>query len=170
MNTTVSRLQKFYLEAAAATYAGGVVEKETIPDLPRSKVYRYESGDLLYVDTFFTNGEFSGGQTIIYVDGVPAWLMQYHGWCKDDDKETLSFLKQALSAAYERGEFHGGRGLPRFESHLEGGLVYENWPQMPPYNPQDFTDFQGRERIWRKPDQTKDVFWHRYQGLLLATP
>ena len=81
MNRSVERLQKFYLEAAAATYAGGVAKKETIPDLPRSKVYRYESGDLLYIDTFFTNGEYSGGQTVIYVKGIPAWLMQYHGWC-----------------------------------------------------------------------------------------
>ena len=33
----VARLQEFFFEAAAATYAGGVVKKETIPDLPRSK-------------------------------------------------------------------------------------------------------------------------------------
>lgn len=169
MNTPEKRLEQFYLEAAAATYAGGTVKKETITDLPRSKVYRYESGDLLYVDTFFTNGENSGGQTVIYVDGVPAWLMQYHGWCKDDDKNVLTFLKKALSAAYERGEFHGGRGLPRFESHLEDGFFYENFPQMPPYQ-QDFICFQGRERIWRKPVREVDVFWHRYQGILLATP
>ena len=163
----VAQLREFYFVAAAATYAGGVVKKETIPDLPHSKVYRYKSDDLLYVDTFFTNGEYSGGQTIICVEGVPAWLMQYCGWCKDDNKEVLAFLKKALLDSYMRKEFNGGRGPAMLDDNQEGGLVYQNWSVLPPYN-QNFANFQGRERIWRKPVPTEDVFWHRYQGLLLG--
>ncbi len=166
MNTSVNRLQEFYLEAAAATYAGGVMKKETIPDLPRSKVYRYESGDLLYVDMFLMSGEYSGGQTVIYVESVPAWLMQYHGWCKDDNPEVLAFLKAALAAAYARREFHGGRGLPKFRGTK---LLYTNSPQVPRHvrHEEDFAGFVGHEQI-QLPDATV-VFWHRYQGLLLAT-
>jgi len=167
MSVSATELKDFFFDAALATYASGGESRETIRDLPGSRVYRYERDDLRYIDTYFVNGQSSGGQTLIYLGGVPVWIMQYHGWCQNDDSEVLRFLKVALSAAYERGEFHGGRGIPHMEANSASWLVYENWPQMPLYRPQDFTDFQGRERIWRKPDRTKDIFWHRYQGYLL---
>lgn len=103
---------------------------------------------------------------MIFFDGSPVWIMQYQGWCKDDDPRVLAFLKEALCTAYNRREFHGGRGVPRMEGSY-ASVVYENWSQKLPYYPQDFTDFQGRERIWREPDPTTDIFWHRYQGYLL---
>ena len=58
------KLQDFFFEAASATYAG-FAQKTTVADMPRSKVYRYERHEYLYIDTYFTNGEQGGGQTII---------------------------------------------------------------------------------------------------------
>jgi hypothetical protein len=164
----LKHLEAFFLEAASETYAGGT-PKTTITDLPRSKVYRFERGQFLYVDTYFTNGSWSGGQTVIYVDLVPTWLMQYNGWCKDDDKDVLAFLKKALQAQYFTGEFFGGRGpheLWQYDDKRTGSLVYRNHPDI--YN-RDFAYFQGRERIFRYPAHTTDLFWHRYQGLLLPS-
>lgn len=158
-------LEEFFLEAAVQTYAGGA-KKSTIAELPKSKVYRYERGDLLYLDMYWTNGEFSGGKTIIYANNVPAWMMDYDGWCKDDDKRVTSFLKQALSTTYTAGQFVAGRGPTEyFETEKDKeGLVYRN--HYDPYH-WNFTYFQGRERIFRWPAHTTNLFWHRYKGLLL---
>jgi hypothetical protein len=156
-------LEEFFLESAAKTYAGKG-EKIILPD--GSKQYLISARELTYVDTYVTNGEFSGGWTRIFMGGKPAWLKQYHGWCKNDEKRVLDFLKHALSAQYERGIFYGSRG-PRFLWELEsrgvGSLVYENRTQ--PHS--SFTHFGGRERIYQSPAWDTDLFWHRYMGLLL---
>ena len=167
----VKRLQGFFFEAALATYAGGTVKKETIPDFPGSKVYRYERSDLLYIDTYFVNGQSSGGQTLIYHNHLPVWIMQYHGWCKYDDPQVLTFLKKVLTKTYKEGEFCGGRGKYSIEHWTsdDGLFVYENHPTLPPPT-DEFINFMGHEsimtRAW-KPDQSHVVFWHRYQGYLL---
>lgn len=167
MKFNVQKLQEFFFEAALATYASG---KKADPFLwlAGAKHFRYQREEFCYIDTYVVNGEHSGGQTIIWVNGVTAWLMQYHGWCQNDNKEVLYFLKNALFTAYKRSEFHGGRGIPRLVSNSASNLVYENWPDMMVYTNHDFTHFAGREYIWRKPMREKDIFWHRYQGLLLG--
>lgn len=162
-------LQAFFFEAALATYAGGA-SKTTIEDLPGSKVYRYERGEYLYIDTYFTNGEQSGGQTVIFVDNgrTPAWIMSYQGWCKGDDKEVLDFLKRVLAEAYQSKVFYGGRGNPLHGSS-GGGLSYGNAVFG------TFDYFYGEEKIDKEvenplveelPDR-EDVFWHRFQGMTL---
>ncbi len=172
MRIRVKPLEEFFFEAARNTYAGGT-KKETDPHLPKSKVYRFERGEYFYADTYFTNSEWSGGQTVIYMNGTPVWLMQYHGWCKDDDPKVLAFLKRVLLEAYQNGEFCGGRGPFRLvdenPNQEDKGLVYMNWLQMPPYD-QGFAYFIGRERIFQHSNHTVDLFWHRYQGLLLGEP
>jgi len=171
----ISRLQKFFFQAALATYAAGK-KAERPPDRPWVKQLTHhgdgELSGLVYVDEYHTNGEWSGGSTVIASAedlSHPIWLMQYCGWCKDDDPEVLAFLKQALLAAYTKGEWNGGRGPGEFAEDKENGLVYMNWPLMPPFD-QSFRSFIGRERIWRQPDRTKDTFWHQYQGWLLGEP
>lgn len=163
----IVRLQQFFFEAALATYASG----KKAMKIGHAWEFRHvsEFGRLVYVDQYVVNGEYSGGQTVILVDDAPAWLMQYHGWCKNDDREVLAFLKGALLHTYKEGKFLGGRGLQDFfeDPYGSAGLVYENWPQPPSYN-HGFASFQGRERIWRKPEMTKDLFWHQYQGFLLG--
>ena len=157
--------EEFFLEASAKTYAGGLKEKTTIQELPGSKVLKYQRGDLLYVDTYFTNGEYSGGNTLICRDEKPVWLMSYQGWCQGDNKTVLDFLKQALSAAYATSQFIGGRGPKEFweKKGAEEGLVYKNDPDLS----SDFCYFGGREHIFCWPDRYRRLFWHRYQGQLL---
>ncbi len=162
----VKRLSDFFLEAAVETYASGK-KAESFPELAGAKMFRYAKDELYYRDVYVVNGEWSGGQTLIYVNGAPAWIMQYHGWCKGDDKTVLAHLKRSIYTAYTAKRFNGGRGPARFEENYENGLVYENFPQMPSYR-WDFDNFQGRERIWQKPDNLTDLFWHRYQGLFLG--
>lgn len=131
-------------------------------------MYRYQRHEYLYIDTYFTNEEQSGGQTIIYIDHgmTPAWLMQYHGWCKNDEKLVLTFLKEVLAETYRSRKFVGGRGKTFSESSNHPLRYFNKWSGT-------FCDFSGQERIEieaPKDDVSsdwKDVFWHRYHGLML---
>ncbi len=166
-------LQEFFFEAARETYAGHGT-KTSIEGLPKSKVYRYEKGNFLYIDTYFTNGEQSGGQTVIYIkpEGssvfVPAWIMQYHGWCENDDGEIIGLLKVVLTKAYLSRTFYGGRGKLHDKSAVVPHLEYtNNWIGT-------FDHFSGEEKISKEdiPEggtglETREVFWHRYQGMTL---
>lgn len=167
MEEFLLKLQEFFFEAAAATYAGSA-QKTTIADMPGSKVYRYQRDEYLYIDTYFTNGDQSGGQTIIYIDRgmTPAWIMQYHGWCKEDNKQILDFLKEVLAEAYQSRIFVGGRG--KFVQYSKNNsLVYMNkWTGS-------FANFSGQEKIDGEIleneilSEWNGVFWHRYQGMIL---
>lgn len=177
----VERLRRFFFEAAIATYAS-VRKAERPPDRQWVKRFAHrvegegEFAGLLYVDEYVTNGEYSGGSTVIVHNDDPMhplWLMQYHGWCESDDHNVLAFLKEVLAEAYREGEFYGGRGRYGRTTSDDHALVYENHPMLLPMS-QEFVDFMGHERIrthgrvWR-PD-FRMVFWHRYQGLLLCEP
>lgn len=162
----IAWLQEFFFEAARATFAGSLVEKTTIAGLPKSEVYRYQAGDLLYVDSYYANGEYSGGQTTIFDNDTPIWLMQYHGWCMDDNPNVVDFLKLALSATYEIEQWEGGRGPRIYRSDRWPGLGYVNAVDG---KHDRFSNFEGYEAIYNRPELGDSViFWHRYQGLLLA--
>lgn len=171
MTLPIGELKDFFFEAAYATYAGGGAMKGSIPDLTGSKVYRYERDDLSYIDTYFVNGQSSGGQTLIYLNNKPVWIMQYHGWCRDDNTEVLTFLKQVLAETYGDKEFCGGRGkysIDHWKSG-DGPYVYENIPALP-LPSEEFVNFMGHERIMTRPwkcDDSHVLFWHRYQGYLM---
>jgi len=161
----IERLQEFFLKAAAATYVSG---KKAKINIDGEKVFEWGDGEFCYRDGYRVNGERSFGQTIIYLADTPSvliWVMQYQGWCKNDDKEVLIHLKRALLTAYTAGQFIGGRGPALFEENWENGLVYENMLG----EVVQFASFQGRERIYRKPHNNPHsfLFWHRYQGMLL---
>lgn len=158
-------LENFFLEAAAATYAGGA-DKSTIADLPNSKAYRYQRDSLLYTDTYWTNGEYSGGKTVIYANEIPVWMMDYDGWCQNDDKKVLAFLKRALSSTYTTNRFICGRGPYTFFEYAQGqaeGLVYTNNPDPTDCN---FDFFTGWDMIFRTSERVK-LYWHRYKGIAL---
>ena len=171
MKYNVARLQQFFFEGSLRGYAGGG-EKIIVSGVKKTRRFVHQRGELYYRDEYVVNGEYSGGSTIIYVDSFPVWLMQYHGWCKDDDPEVLAFLKKVLVDTYRSGEFAGGRGKYGAWRSNEGSLIYENHPTLLP-TVNEFNDFIGHERIktqtW-KPDQSHEVFWHRYQGMLLGEP
>ncbi len=170
----IAKIQAFFLEAAGQCYAGDL-PKTTIAELPGSKVYRFEQGDLLYIDTYFTNDEHSGGQTVIYQDGTPVWLMQYQGLCKNDDPEVLSFLKDALRQTYCAGVWNNGRGPQEHAKYpyVYDNLVYKGLWEVAGRKGGRFDNFMGIEMI--RDLSTEDhgeggemVFHHRYQGTLLA--
>jgi len=170
----IAEIQAFFLEAAGQCYAGDL-SKTTIEELPKSKVLRYEKGDLLYLDVYFTNDEHSGGQTVIYRDNTPVWLMQYQGLCKNDSPEVLSFLKEALRETYCKGIWYNGRG-PREHAkypYVYDNLVYKGLWELSGSKVSSFDSFMGIETI--RDLSTEDfgeggetVFRHRYQGTLLA--
>lgn len=145
-------IEAFFLEAKARGYeADGL--KMSIPDLPGSKVIRYQRGDYLYVDCWFSSGTRSFGQTVICVQGRPVWGMQYHGSWTSGDARVIPFLKRAFHATTE---FVGGRGPFRFE---EDSLSYRNFPVK-----KDFANFNGEEEIR---EAGKLIFSHTYSGMLL---
>ncbi|GEM_PF-1195946 len=173
MHTRTLELMDFFFEAAIATYVTGTVKKTTIPGLPGSKGYTYPRGEYLYIDSYGTNGEKSGGQTLIYVDHgqTLAWMMHYKGWCKNDDPEVIAYLKKILAKAYAEKKFYGGRGaqFPELSDPEINDLQYTNrWSGT-------FENFSGREEITRDyydPDavlvtDTREVFWHRFDGMLM---
>lgn len=165
MRYNILQLQLFFFEAACATYASG--KKATKFGHEREFRHVSSNGSLVYIDRYVVNGEYSGGNTVILVEDVPIWLMQYHGWCKNDNKQVLDFLKKCLLISYGKGEWNGGRGPAEFIGNRSENLVYENIPRMPPYG-HNFRSFQGRERIYRIGNRVTDLFWHLYQGLLLG--
>jgi len=176
MYPTIEVIQEFFFEAALATYAGGA-KKGTITDFSCSNAYRYQRGDFYYVKTYFTNGEWSGGQTLIYFQGAPIWIMQCQGWCKNDDPGIVAFLKEVLRVAYERKQFFGGRGsnsisyrdssLPTNPERRE--LFYTNEAYGGSNEIGPFKKFIGHERIegFTPSLENEMFFWHRYQGMLL---
>ncbi len=133
-----------------------------------------------------TNSEYSGGSTLISFHAEPKpinlWLMQYHGWCKNDDPEILAFLKEALRAAYGKKIFRGGRGEFRYPNLGDPSLrspttgnafLYLNQGDHSEYFGQQlepFEKFSGREGITVSNERLnlkEEVFWHRCQGMLL---
>lgn len=150
-------IEEFFLEAAAKTYAADA-PKTTIAELPKSKVLRYERGEWLYVDCYFSANGKSFGQTTIWFQGQPVWGMQYSGFWDKDDKRVIPFLKRALAAAYAKGEFYGGRGPHHFQDE-DGSLIYTNQP-----DDDDFGCFDGWEEI---SDSQNVLFTHYYNGITL---
>jgi len=162
---TIKELRDFFLEMSRRGWAGGA-PKTTIPELPGSKVIRLERDDLLYVDCYFSEGFKSHGFTGIWVQSVPAWMMDYHGFWVPNDKRVIPFWQRALTAAYLKGEFRGGRGPEKFQ---EGPLIYRNRLTRPSAKPMDpielFTDFEGFEEICEGPEL---LAWHRFSGMMLG--
>lgn len=177
MKHSIEQLKQFFFEAALATYASGKKASQ-LPNRPWAKFFAHkgegEFADLLYLDEYATNGESSGGSTLIASaedPKHPLWIMQYQGWCKGDDPEVLGFLKVALLEAYRRGTFRGGRGPARYEQQIDEGLSYENVLEGATFGRDGFENFRGYEQIWRRPNCPPDIlFWHRYQGMLLCEP
>lgn len=160
----VERIRSFFLKAAGQCYAGDL-PKTTIAELPKSKVYTYEEGDFLYRDVYFKNGDGSGGQTTIFQDWMPVWLMQYHGWNANDDPNTIAFLKTALRETYCSGIWNLGRGPSRF-THPDFPNLKYTVEKSQDTDFEQIEAFGGWERIYEG-DST--IFWHRFQGWMIES-
>lgn len=162
------KIKAFFLEASARTYAGGG-QKYMLSDLPGSKVLRFSKDlggrDFLYVDCYFSSGRRSFGQTVICVNNIPVWGMQYHGFWEGEDERVIPFLRRTLMAAYGDGLFCGGRGPETYQEETSG-LIYRNYRLR--HDGWDFTNFEGSEEIYDRNSQvTKSLLRHEYNGLLL---
>lgn len=161
-------IKAFFLEASAQTYAAGA-GKFTVAQLPGSKVLCFHSErsgrTLSYVDCYFSSGRRSFGQTVVSIDNIALWGMQYCGYWEGEEERVIPFLKRALVVAYRAGSFFGGRGPEDYQE--EGsGLIYRNYRTRP--DGWDFTDFDGYEEIYDRDGKASvSLFRHDYNGLLL---
>lgn len=163
----VEAMEKFFLEASGRTYAAGTTPT-TIPALPGSKILSYERPPFRYVDVYFTSpiGE-SWGYSLIYHEAMasrPVWRLCYDGWYDRSDARIAAFLRVALSAAYRRGEFIGGRGPEIFTAPEFPGLIYYNH-----VTGKDFRKPAGRDAIVidGARGNGRERYWHEYHGGLL---
>ena len=152
----ITEIESVFFAAMQNGYASATQEI-TVPGMPGSRLIEFKQGIYTVKDFWFVapNTPHSFGQTIIWADEIPVWQMQYMGeYCE----EAIPFLKQALKANYEVGNFHGGRG-PRLYVANQDGFKYINDTDTP-----GFTYFQGNETIYKN-----DVYLgsHRYQGSVL---
>jgi hypothetical protein len=150
----LNAVRNFFFEAMLDGWSNPDIQKVPIRGLPGSKSISISKGDFVMIDCYFTNQESpkSGGFTVISHQGVQVWMMGYGGWYR---KEAIVFLKSALSLAYKRREFYGGRG-PLF---LPGNdYSYHNNVEMG-----DFARFRGTESIKDKNGET--VGFHDYWGM-----
>lgn len=163
LDITLTQLKQEVLEAffqaIIAGYAGGKKnqEKELLEELLDCKMTRFEQGRYQVTDMWRTlpNSDYSFGETVVYRDIIPIWVMSYQGWY---DGEVIPFLKEALRNAYEQRQFVGGRGPEKYET---GDLMYVNSYRD---NRGDWRRFSESEMILRG---TKVMGYHHYQGILL---
>jgi hypothetical protein len=124
--------------------------------MPGAKANVYQHGDFKVVDSWFVTplGRCSAGFTNIWCLGDLVWHMGYQGWYRDP---AVPFLKSALKAAYEKGDFIGGRGPLKYG---DGMFRYTNRVVD-----HDWRHFRGREVVMLGEQL---VGFHEYHGLLLA--
>ena len=158
---SVSDIELFFFQAMKNGYASSPA-KGTIAELPGSKTITFQDGNLQLVDCWFAadNGR-SFGNTIIFKDEKPIWMMHYWGHY---DKGVISFLKKALAENYNRDhsftyDFNGCRGPKLFNGV---GMTYVNLIAHKSL----FEEFAGHEEI------IGDHIvrgWHYYHGWMLQS-
>ncbi|MBU1092488.1 hypothetical protein KJ836_02375 [Patescibacteria group bacterium] len=138
MVISVEKVREFFFAGMIKGYASGA-EAEPIPKLPGFKGYRHSDEDGLTLLDYYAPSStgFSAGSTIIWLDGIPIWLMTYEGWYENC---VTSLLKEALMEAYTKGVFLGGRGINRVA--VDDGAEYIN---IDPGS--NFCFFSGIEQI-----------------------
>lgn len=158
MFTRSNEVLSVFFAAMQDGYAKNGIKKGTLAELPMSKTIPFELGDFKLLDCYLItpHGPHSFGQTIIWCEGVPVWMMSYQGWYA---KNAIPFLKKALFEAYDHRDFIGGRGPRCF---TDNGMIYVNRVEPP----NDWQHFRGREEVFDLAGVSYG--WHEYQGLLLV--
>lgn len=163
--TDLGAIKTAFFDAMVHGYADPNTKKAPVPGLPGSKSIMYQSGEFVVMDCYFVRegSNVSSGFTLITKDGIPVWVMHYGGWY---EKEAIPFLKSALMAAYQEGEFFGGRGPVEFMDKKEV-FIYKNAGS---FGDSSFSDFRGSEKIFEL--HTGRTFGtHEYfGGLFTASP
>lgn len=155
-------IQAVFLDAMNAGYTSEGPKITTIKSLPHSNVIEYRRGKWRVVDIFFVGPhsakgyQHSGGQTLIYYNGMLVWSMQYWGWYS---KPAIQVLKKVLGETYKKRVFHGGRGVPYYA--IGDGWYYNNVDRYR----SGFDRFRGLEGISIK--HLEDGGRHHYLGGLM---
>ena len=114
--------------------------------------------NLTLVDRYFVlpKSDKSSGQTIIFRDEFPLWIMSYEGYYLDD---AIDFLKTCLRKAYcEEKRFYGGRGPIVVQNSTQNHSYFNSIIRS------EFEDFAGEERIIFNGIV---VGRHSYRGMLM---
>lgn len=138
------RLVLFLLEAKKQTYAGK--GSECTASRPNSHDYRYEDGDLLYIDTYI-GGEYFSGEEAIWVNEVPVYAMNYCGRVLAKEFNA-DFLKAALREVPKEKPYRG----PAF--YQEGEYVYSCKVSG------DLGWYQGYEEIYYNNNVVYECYFH----------
>lgn len=155
MQPDIQTVQDVFFDAMAAGWAHDV-QKETIAEMPGSKIISFTQGDFRVLDHYLTSpsGK-SAGTTAIWHQDQPVWVMQYGGHYTEFG---ISFLKSALRKAYTERNFYGGRGPE--EMSFTDHVVYQNRIER-----NSFEDFLGEERVFILGEAVYGYHW--YRGMLL---
>ncbi|NRQ32620.1 hypothetical protein HII36_12340 [Nonomuraea sp. NN258] len=105
----VSALERFVVQAKAATYVGGGSPAPT--QRAGEHLLTYGDGPWSYQDSYVGGADFCGQETVRYHD-VPVWSMIYSAHLIRpevlDGATAGRVIKQALTAMYAEGRFLGG--------------------------------------------------------------
>jgi hypothetical protein len=146
----VDVLANFLNEANKQAYAN-----KDAPKAPSSRAgsedYHFEKDDLMFHDTYFGGRDFIG-EEIVYVEGRPAWGINYYGFVLKpdvDEKELYDFLRQALMA--DNPTLMPVRGLDGFSS---GDWAYRFSAEG------KLRRFSGQEKILLKGEAVYQCWFH----------
>jgi len=147
-------LKEFFFKAMLAGWAGEG-KKSKIAELPGYKYVVFREDDLMLTDIYSvtSNSSKSSGLTTIFYNNNPVWVMHYWGWYY---KKAILIVKEALTQAYSKGIFWGGRGLEALNGN---SMDYRNWPDE-----NSFDCFSGREFVRLEGDEHSILGYHEYKG------
>lgn len=145
----VRELERFIVEAKAATYAGsGAADAETEPGAVR---LAHTRGPYGYLDSYAGGSDFLGREVVTF-EGRPVWALGYYGYLlrpeQIDAGRAGQVIKAALTELYREGRFLGGHAT------AQGDDVYVDT------NTGDVTRFEGREWIERSGDRVYELVYH----------
>ena len=146
---SVEQLNKFIVQAKAATYVGDGVK--ITPCRPGSHDLKFAEGDFAYLDSYFGGADFLG-QEVVYYRGEPVWAMNYYGRILEPERiradEAGQIIKESLSAMYQEGRFLGG-----FEHAIGDDAFFDT-------SEGDAACFSGKEWITRGRTRVYELAYH----------
>lgn len=151
-------IEQFVLKAKLHGYVDPKAKRYLVPGRPGLKQVIYQDGLFVMIDEWGTGPQLSTGQTIIWFDDQPVWVMHYWGTYQP---ESLDFLKAVLGSTYRAKQFYGGRGYPHRISD-DGKMEYRNVIYKA-----GFEDFEGLENINRYGRGDERLGYHHYRGYSL---
>lgn len=151
-------LRQFFFKAMLAGWIGEG-EKSEIVELPGYQYFVFQDDRLMLTDIYSVtpNSSKSSGLTTIFHNNNPVWVMHYWGWYH---KMAIVLVKEALSDAYSKEIFWGGRGV---EVLSDDQMDYRNWPDK-----NSFDCFSGREFVRPKDNDHEILGYHEYKGGILV--